>query len=70
MVHVNCTAHCCSLALSQSAPEIPYIKENEAIVHIMTFFHNSLVRYNRLKEMPHILHDTRETLEESNAVFT
>ena len=70
LVHVHCTARRLALAVSRSAREVPCIKKYEETVHhIFTYFHNSPVRYNRLREVQQTLHDTQVTLKEPNAVW-
>ena len=70
MVHIHCVAHKLALAVSQAAASVRSVKTYEDTVQsVYFFFHNSAVRYNRLRTVYALLDDDNLiTLKRPHAV--
>jgi len=69
MVQVHCVAHSLNLAASQASNGIGYLKDYHRYIQVLyRFFADSQVRYDRLRELPTLLHGKVKQVPEGTSV--
>ena len=69
LIQVHCVAHQLNLAASQAAKDIAYCKKYHDIIHsLYEYFSDSVVRYDKLRELQQLLHGKVKQIPDGTSV--